>query len=209
MVLGPSVQRTRTSRMVMLSPLLILSASPLVSSIVRPSIVKSLAWTSRPSGPATWSRNDRIVCSMPAPWIVTPLTRSDSPRSRCQRPAGISMTVPGLASSSCALQLLGEVGVHRQVADAHVRVGGGLAAAAQRAQRGERRGGEHQAGWRRGRGGRLHGNLAVGRLRESADATAQKIATATVDARWCFPCIEQFEIRNTIVMATVLFAQRS
>ena len=85
----------------MLEPSLTFSASPFVSSIATSSIVKLLALTSRPSAPATWPLNDSMLLSMPAPLIVTPLADSTRLRVIGNVPAGIVITSPGFAVSSC------------------------------------------------------------------------------------------------------------
>ena len=86
-------------------------------------MVKSDAETSSPSAPATWSLNDRIVLSMPAPRIVTPSTRA----SGCDRsenvPAGISITSPGLASSNRFCSVVSSNGAGASVVGAVVLAG--------------------------------------------------------------------------------------
>src|ERR1039458_2405010 len=59
--LGPPVHSVRTRRTVTPLALLILSASPLVSSMARSSMVKPLEVTCRPAGPVFWFLKERVV----------------------------------------------------------------------------------------------------------------------------------------------------
>jgi hypothetical protein len=100
-----------------------------------------------------------------------------------QRQAAIEVVATGgnlddgarLGVEKLLLQLLGEGGVHRQVADAPARIGGWLVAAAQRQRRGdrdEREGDEYRSDRAVGRVGRVHGSTSLAAHREPGDATA-------------------------------------
>jgi hypothetical protein len=113
--------------MVMLPPSMIFRPSPLLSSMARFSRVKSLALTSSPSAPLFWPLKDRMVLSLPAPRMVTPLTRRLRLRSNWNLPAGNLDHLARLGVDQALEQLLLVGAVLRRDCDRRL----GFAAAAQ------------------------------------------------------------------------------
>ena len=101
----------------MLLPSLILMPSPLLSSIARSSMVKSLALTSRPSAPEVWPLNERMVLSR------TGAADGDAVHAQAQAAveaegAGRDIDdVAGLGVDQALLQDLLEIGVLGRLGD--------------------------------------------------------------------------------------------